>query len=255
MSRLLSALLTTAIFATALLPLGCGEEEQKQEVDAGPPPVGEQNCVDEIDDDGDGKIDCDDDECAIDVACKPPEPLPCGNQKQCGDIVEEIVVNVCVDQKCVAPGPFHPRTGEAIEVSAIINFSFTGNIKILTNKPRSAIARLIHPKGADGTVLTCAELIAMSGSTQAERSKLDNTTNLNFVYRNLIPLEWTSGDNTFSFPSSVPRGKVILFGEAWFGQRELSQPTGSRASVYCKENVDLETLAAGGAIDYVFNIN
>lgn len=253
MSRIFS-FLTAALFVSALLPLGCGDETPSEEPDAGVI-RGELNCVDGIDDDEDGLIDCDDEDCWVDVACKPPEPPPCGTQKDCGDVVDEIVVPVCVDQKCVAPGSHDRRTGKAEMVPVTMTFSFKGHIGILTNKPRSGLARLVYPFTTDGKPVTCKDLEELSGATPPERSKLDENPDLNFAYRHLIPLEWASGDTTFQFPVTVPRGKFIVYGEAWFGKRELNLPTGSRAAFYCKEDVDLESIDENGTIDLVFIIN
>lgn len=218
---------------------------------------GEAICSDLVDDDGDGLIDCDDPDCAENTVCLPPTGPSCSSQKDCGDIVEERVIRACLGEQCITPGP-RDENGEALLIEGQLTTRFDPRFSLMSEhaKPKSLIIRLVYPELTDGTPLTCEALKARAGTTHETRTQLEDDQELNQIFRSLMPLSWSgggSGGQVFHFPLEVPRGRgYLLYGEAWFGVRELNLPKGNLASSDCKVLPDLSTAPDGVELDLYF---
>jgi hypothetical protein len=171
----------------------------------------------------------------------------CGRQSECGDPVAGGVVGVCVRAHCRAPGPL---------VSIDFDNSFGPSFTQAGSQPQVQMTRLIFGNYVDGTPVTCADLTARSGATQATRANLDTDPQINQAYRSLTVLSWSGtaqGWVLFRIFDDVPRADgYVLWAEAWYGGREQNQPTGSRAAFYCAENIDLLAVPDGTKIPVVF---
>jgi hypothetical protein len=136
-----------------------------------------------VDEDRDAKTDCDDTDCSGFLECKPVDPPSCARQRDCGDIVNEIVTNLCLDGRCVPPGP---ATLKNEPVTSNIFFDMTFKSP-LTNEPRPQVVviRLVYPETLDKEPLSCTEVIGkLSEGTkscvdQSTRSVLDTNANVN----------------------------------------------------------------------------
>ncbi|HEY3450895.1 MAG TPA: hypothetical protein VGK67_31355 [Myxococcales bacterium] len=210
-------------------------------VDAGP--TREANCGDLVDEDADGKTDCDDPDCSGFLECKPVEPGACAKQRDCGNIVDETFTNLCLGGKCVPPGP---KTIKNEPVTSQAFFDLTLKAP-LTNVPRpqTVVVRFVYPEKLDRTPLSCTDVIGkLSDGTkncvdQTTRTVLDGNPAINQVFRVLYPLTWNCTGTICQFPNliaTVPQGQnFILYGEAWYGERNLNYPTGQCASLFCIE--------------------
>ncbi|MGC4115804.1 MAG: hypothetical protein QM765_14635 [Myxococcales bacterium] len=245
--------LALALGATLVLA-GCGGGETPPAAgpDAGPADAGkrETNCEDVLDEDGDGKTDCDDSDCSAMLECKPVEPPSCTKQRECGDIVNEVVTNLCLEGKCVPPGP---KTLHNQPLTSNIYFDMTFKTP-LTNEPRpqTVVIRLVYPETLDKKPLSCAEVIGkISDNTKScvdttTRAVLENNPNINQVFRALYPLpNWNCSGTVCQFPNmiaTVPQGNnYILYGEAWYGERDLNYPKGQCAALFCIEGKSVGT--------------
>ena len=215
-----------------------------------PPPAGldastpkETACGDQIDDDGDGKTDCDDPDCAPFAECTPVEPPTCTMQRDCGNIVDEVYTRCCLAGKCVPPGP---KTLKNDFVTAQVFFDLTFKSTLTgSQKPLSVALRLLYPEKLDKTPLSCADVIGkISDNTKncvdsTTRSVIDKNANFNQVFRGVSQLSWNCGGTECQFSNmffTVPQGQnFVLYGEAWYGPRELNEPTGQCAAYYCVE--------------------
>ncbi|HCF60279.1 MAG TPA: hypothetical protein DFS52_20060 [Myxococcales bacterium] len=250
----------------ALLALGCGDPNDGAPPDAqtdgeveGPKEV---NCVDKADNDGDGLVDCDDPDCATDNACRPKPPKPCSRQSDCGNIVDELVTKCCLNKspvgdepegalRCFAPGPAE-LDGAPKESNILFGLAFD-SFASSPSKPKVALVRFLYPKKLDGSALTCQEVLGLNGATEDTRSQLDENPALNQVFRSLYPLNWTSGTTFRNMIATVPQGKsFILYGEAWYGGRELNHPTGNRAATFCKDGVTIDDSSTGKHFELTF---
>lgn len=170
----------------------------------------------------------------------------CTSQAQCGDPVEGIVANICQGSHCRPPGVV--ENGALQKVDITFESIYAQSFGQPGNQPATQITRLIWPFHVDGTPVTCADVKARSGSTEAEATKLDKDPQINQAYRGLYALKWggstPSGPVRFSIPSNVPRGSYLVYAEAWRGPRDGQNPTGLRASTFCREDVDLSTIPA-----------
>jgi hypothetical protein len=250
----------------ALLALGCGDGT------SGTPPDGqpdsavegpkELNCVDRADDDGDGLVDCADPDCSVDIACRPKPPKPCSRQRDCGNIVDELVTKCCLPKspvsdepegalRCFAPGPTEPD-GDPKESNIFFGLNLD-RFASASSKPKVALVRFIYPKKLDGGPLTCQEVLALTGATQDTRSQLDDNPEINQVFRCLYPLDWGSGTSFRNMIATVPQGKgFLLYGEAWYGGRELNYPTGNRAATFCRDDVTIDDSSVGKHFELTF---
>ncbi|MGC4121838.1 MAG: hypothetical protein QM765_46120 [Myxococcales bacterium] len=212
-------------------------------VDAGP--LVETKCADLIDDDLDGRTDCDDPTCAVlSSECPGTVPPDCTRQRDCGDITKSAATNVCLEGKCIPPGP---KTAQNTAVTAEIFFDLMFKTPLTgSTKPKTAMLRFIHPEKTDGTLLTCAEVIGKAADNtrncvdQSTRSVLDSNASLNQVFRSFYTLVWDCSTPTcqfFNMTATVPKGqKFILYGEAWYGPRDsTNNPTGGCAALFCAE--------------------
>ncbi|MBI5544513.1 MAG: hypothetical protein HY901_11525 [Deltaproteobacteria bacterium] len=164
----------------------------------------------------------------------------CTSQSECGNPVQDQIANVCQGGHCRTPGPAN-ADGSAQTVRIKLNAVYNG-VFTQVPRPQVQITRLIMNKHTDGTPVTCADVKARSGDTQATRSKLDDDPQINQAFRNLTVLSFGSpqGQAFFNFFYDVPRGDgYLLYGEAWYGAREANNPTGMRATTACVENVNL----------------
>ena len=199
----------------------------------------ETNCADAVDEDLDGLTDCADSDCATATVCAPRPNVPCARQRDCGDIVDEMVTDVCLGGYCKAPGAATYR-GDAITAQVGIRLVFGGALTGQT-KPRSSVVRFVDSRRPDGSSLSCTQLKAMGNCKDlTTRSRIDDDSSINQVFRSVYALDFSTCVGTECvFPSlfaSVPQGtNFLLYGEAWYGARELNDPTGECASVYCSE--------------------
>ncbi|HEY3445976.1 MAG TPA: hypothetical protein VGK67_06395 [Myxococcales bacterium] len=199
----------------------------------------EASCVDRLDEDGDGLTDCDDPDCAAYSACAPRPARTCSRQSDCGDIVDEMVTDVCLEGRCQAPGTATWR-GDAVTAQVSIRMVF-GSALTGPSKPRSAVVRFVDSRRPDGSALTCAQLKAMDNCQDlSTRSRIDEEPGINQIFRSVYGLDFSTCSGTECvFPNlfaTVPRGQgFLLYGEAWYGNRELNDPTGSCASVFCAD--------------------
>lgn len=235
--------------ALALSPAlaGCADPEVPQPPDAS---VALEVCGNQDDDDGDGLYDCADPDCREDPSCDAPPPKPCDAQQVCGNIVDQLVTPVCVDQKCVPPGPSDAR-GKPLDVEVVFTLVLKAPFGLGT-LPRSSVIRLVYPRRVDGSALSCAELLELNGGELQTRDRLDADRTINQVFRALYPLPSkgaASGDVVHTTTGwFVPKAKgLLLYGEVWSGERQLNHPTGVRLSRACSDNggpgYDLEVIA------------
>lgn len=259
--------LTTLLLAALL---ACGDDVPTP-VDAGSDAGGEgpteTNCVDRADDDGDDLVDCADPDCAVDAACRPKPPKPCSRQADCGNIVDELVTKCCLAKspvsdeppgalRCFAPGETE-YDGDAIDSNLLFALVFDNSFAQSPSKPKTAVVRFIFPEKLDGTPLSCAEVLALNGATQETRSRLDQDARINQVFRSLYVLTWGGSNTVFrNIIATVPRGReFILYGEAWYGERDLNNPTGNRAATFCREGVTVDESSVGQHFELSFKPN
>ena len=227
----------------------CGVVEANQ---CGPAPE-EHSCVDHLDGDGDGLTDCEDEDCADHTDCTPPPSKSCSRQPDCGDIVNEMVTDVCLAGRCQAPGEA-TWSGEAITSQMSIRLVFGGALTGQT-KPRSSVLRFVDSRRPDGSTLTCAQLQAIGNChDMSTRSRIDTDPGVNQVFRSVYALDFSTCIGTECvFPNifaTVPRGQgFLLYGEAWYGSRELNNPTGQCASVFCAEG---QAVQDGAKVQVIF---
>jgi hypothetical protein len=201
-------------------------------------PPTESSCTDHVDNDGDGLTDCADPECIDDPACRPPQGKACKAQSDCGDIVNETVTDCCIDGHCRPPG----AVIQGSPVDAQIDFRLVFEADLTGGqKPGTTVVRFIYPTRTDGSRLTCADLLALGNCRdQSTRSVIDHDGVINQVFRTLYPMDFgtcSSGECSFSgLSATVPQGRnLILYGETWYGPRDLNEPTGTCAAVACTE--------------------
>ena len=182
-----------------------------------------------------------------DAAPEPPDAEPpdadpndagptCTTQAECGDPVADTIVNTCEGGHCRFPG-------------ALVNVDFESyydqTFSQPGGRPQVQLTRLLAGTRLDGTPLTCSDVLARSGGTDATKTKLDVDPQLNLAFRNLTVLSWTGstqGTALFRLYYDAPRGPdYVLFAEAWYGPRSGNYGTGARASSSCTEHVDLST--------------
>jgi len=174
-------------------------------------------------------------------AAEPPDATldydagpPCAAQAECGDVLDRDTTSVCVGGHCRAPGELVRVDFQSFYDQA---FSQPGA------RPQVQVTRLFLGTRLDGVALTCADLLARSGATEATREALDTDPLLNQAFRNLTVLSWTGstqGLSLFHLYYDAPRGTdYLLFAEAWYGPREGAYGSGARASTSCTEHVDL----------------
>lgn len=207
----------------------------------------EAGCGDYLDDDGDGLTDCADTDCASFPACAPRPAVSCSRQSDCGDIVDEMVTDVCLAGTCQAPGAATSR-GDAITAQVGIRLVFEASLTG-TSKPRSAVVRFVDSRRPDGSSLTCADLKASGNCRDMQsRSRIDDDASVNQVFRTVYALDFSGCvGSECVFPglfATLPRAQgMLLYGEAWYGPRELNDPTGQCAAVFCSEG---QAVAADG---------
>lgn len=171
----------------------------------------------------------------------------CTSQVECGDPIENKVVNICQGGHCRLPG-LPDGTGVLQTVEVVFESLYAASFSQPGNRPMTQVTRLIWGQHTDGTPVTCADVKPRAGATQATRNQLDSDPAINQSYRELYVLVWSgtsAGQTRFRVFGTVPRAaNLIAYGEAWYGVREQQNPTGQRASVVCVEGVDLSTVAA-----------
>ena len=182
----------------------------------------------------------------------------CASQKECGDIVNEVVTKCCIGGECRAPGQA-TATGDIVTEQIYFDLDFKQTLTGAT-KPQSAILRFIYPKKVDGSPVTCADVIGSSAAgtkscvDQSTRAILDGNLALNQVFRSIYALNFSGCTGTecllSNMVASVPQGvDFILYGEAWYGPRELNNPTGQCAAYYCLAG---QTVSANAHYTVVF---
>ncbi|MGC4122163.1 MAG: hypothetical protein QM765_47805 [Myxococcales bacterium] len=213
----------------------------------------ETNCTDAVDSDADGMTDCADSDCATASACAPPPPKPCSRQSICGDIVDEMVTDVCLGGYCKAPGAATYR-GDAITsqvgIRLVVGGTLTGS-----SKPQSAVVRFVDSRRPDGSTINCSQLQALGNCKDATtRSRIDDDPKVNQVFRSAYAFDFSSCvDSECVFPkfALIPQGQsYVLYGEAWSGARELNDPTGTCVASYC---LDGQTVDANKTFQIAFH--
>ncbi|MGI5864306.1 MAG: hypothetical protein ACOX6T_19940 [Myxococcales bacterium] len=189
-----------------------------------------------------------------DGLCAVPE---CQKQRDCGDIVQEIVTELCLDKRCEPASEIDPSTGKPRQTALTVELRFAGAFVTSPTKPRSAVLRFVDPRKLDGSRVTCAQLATLHGATQATCNALDYDAGLNLIYRNLFTLDWQSqaGTNVFDLPITLPSAdEAILWGEVWYGSvaGELN-PTGNLAAFDCIEGIDLGALGSTPRLTLTFS--
>ena len=169
----------------------------------------------------------------------------CHEQRDCGDIVQQLETELCLEKRCEPACEIDPATGKTRQTALVAELRFAGAF-VTGTKPRSAVLRFVDPHKLDGSRVTCAQLVTLHGATQATRNVLDYDSGLNLIYRNLFTLDWLSqaGSTVFDLPINVPRAEeAILWGEVWYGSvaGELN-PTGNLGAYDCIEGIDLGAL-------------
>jgi hypothetical protein len=167
----------------------------------------------------------------------------CTSQAECGNPVENLVANVCQGSHCHPPGLVDNGTLQKVDVA--LESLYAASFSQPGNRPATQITRFIWPFHVDGTPVTCADVKARSSGTDA--TLFDKDPTLNQAYRALYALVWqgtATGQVRFPIPANVPRGRYLVYAEAWRGPRDGQYPTGMRASSFCKEEVDLTTVPA-----------
>ena len=250
--------------------LGCGEPVETTPDaggDAGVEGPRETNCVNRADDDGDDLVDCADPDCATDTSCRPKPPKPCNRQSDCGYIVDELVTKCCLPKspvsdeppgalRCFAPGEAE-YDGDPIDSSILFALVFDNAFAQSPSKPKTAVVRLLYPEKIDGSPLRCAEVLTLNGTNQDTRSRLDENGELNQVFRSLYTLTWGGSNTVFrNIIASVPRGQsFVLYGEAWYGERDLNNPTGNRAASFCREGMTVDESSINQHFELSFKPN
>lgn len=228
------------LLALALLAAACGgTEAPPAAADASTPAVPESACLDNQDEDGDGKTDCDDSDCAGQSACK---PVSCDTQYKCGDIVEDVVTPCCLGGLCVPPGP---RTPQGKAVTSPVNFALSFQSPMVgASTPGSVVIRFLHPDKLSGGLVSCSALRAASGCKENKPLTFDAATDFNQVFRFVYEINSCS-QSPCKMPSNpsppsnpVPRGEsYVLYAEAWNGKPDSTgnNPTGTCAATACIE--------------------
>lgn len=246
MNRL--ALLGLCTLALAALPV-CGTSPAST-TETKP----ETNCVDGIDNDNNGLIDCADPNCAGDLNCV-DKSAHCKSQLDCGNIVDSLNTFTCLNGRCNAPGPTCSKKGDPSArcqkagdpVPTDVQYDVTFLPPFGMNdqsKPRSVVVRFFLSQALDGTTLDCDGIAALAGDgMQYDPKLLDENTNLNMAYRYLYDINWTSG-REFSWTDEMvtKASGVIFYAEAWYGPKAEGKfiPSGKRAATYCaKTPLDL----------------
>ncbi|HEY3445975.1 MAG TPA: hypothetical protein VGK67_06390 [Myxococcales bacterium] len=199
----------------------------------------EANCSDRLDEDGDGLTDCADSDCASASVCAPRPPVPCLRQSDCGNVVDEMVTDLCLSGYCKAPGAATYR-GDAITSQVGIRLVFGGALTGAT-KPKTSVVRFVDSRRPDGSQVNCSLLKALGNcKDETTRSRIDDDPGINQIFRSAYALDFSACvGSECVFPSlfaTVPQARnFLLYGEAWYGARDLNDPTGNCASVYCLE--------------------
>lgn len=235
------------VFA-CLVAVGCGGGSGAPDAGADPRDAGASGSDAAVGDAGEGA----DGAMPLDAAVPPDAAMPpdaaaitydagprCSSQAECGDPIANWVANVCVGSHCRATAP--TLVNVTFESYYDQSFSQAGA------RPQVQLTRLLLSTRVDGSPLTCADVLAKSGSTQATRDQLDKDPEINQAFRNLTVLTWsgsTQGQTLFRLYYDAPRAPgLLVLGEAWYGPRDGNYPTGGRASVYCAERIDLTASA------------
>ena len=221
-------LAASAALAFAVAPLACSSDSSQREV-----------CANGVDDDGNGKTDCDDPDCAGQAGCIndsdggylgtcPKCGINCQRQSQCVvAFVDDRPLPYCTTGRCTALETF---------VQVRVFMDTKQNWSGLGVSPRSGATRFIKKTAADGSAVTCARLQA----TAADKTKSSAIEEADtYVIQGLDVTRITNpqlGQGiTYAFVNTQTGGDFLIWAELWGGPPDSTtkMPTGNRLGWGC----------------------
>lgn len=201
-------------------------------------PTGDEQCANGLDDNGDGKIDCDDPTCAHAAECsKVPENVDAG--KPCSRQADCLVNGWAMDdplQQCLLGHCKFPDAGVDVrfEIDTVAYVGQTYPIKTFNT-------RFILRAALNGTVASCSEIEQMVGTGAAAKADTIETSGR----YNLLAFDVSSNSNVSSNISTIPFFSVatgkdfLVWVEAWAGPKDPATklPTGQQIGFGCFDNI------------------
>lgn len=200
-------------------------------------------CNNGIDDDGNGKTDCDDADCAGTTSCDGDAGYwgPCA---KCGtactrqsDCISESFLNdqptpQCASQKCQQ---FNERVQTYVELD-LTNYSCCGNL--IQNGSWSV--RLIKKSAQDGSPVTCQTVSAAAmGTMTADADQIERSARFQLLSLDTGPLPAQFGNRvTLYFVNMATGSDFLIWLELWSLPRDATThlPTGRRWAPLCIES-------------------
>lgn len=204
-SKCLLALVCLAAF-------GCGKDpgsEQKKEV-----------CGNQIDDDGNGKVDCDDPACAAEAACNVVKE--CTAQEDClqkdGKKYPDYIKPYDPMPACDSYACVHPE--------ALVNINFQAKTTAYSGIPgtiSSISTRFVKKTGVNGNPVTCATLEEVAGGKVGNPTAIEDSKRFNLTAYDIRQVsQAVPGSTVLATEMHVMTGKdFIVWTELW------SQPPNS----------------------------
>lgn len=225
----------TLLAALAAFALGalyaCGPAEAKRET-----------CGNDVDDDGNGLIDCADPDCAGQAACVGNQDAgyfgacmkcgnTCGKQADCQsyNFIDDRPIPYCSMGRCTALESF---VQVRVEVDTKANWAGLGV------SPQSGSTRFIKKTGADGTPVTCARVAATaSDKTVPGAIEASNAYVIQGLDVTRITNPQLGQGITYQFVNTQTGGDFLIWTELWGGPPNSTTklPSGNRLGWGCYE--------------------
>lgn len=204
-----------------------------------------EDCNNKVDDDGNGKIDCADPECAFYDLCQAPKVdagfygtcgrcgFTCSAQAECYEfgLGKDTPLPYCTSGRC-----------QSLNVPVALRFEIDTTGSWPAVALRSSQTFVVRKLGQDGAAVSCAVVqAAAAGKTQADVDQLQRSGKFQFQGFDVTPLN-VMGGGIFTLPFvNAGTGKdFLIFTELWAGPRDsnTSLPTGNRLGFGCFESGD-----------------
>lgn len=194
-------------------------------------------CGDGIDNDGDGKADCDDSDCAGQGSCVGPDYgtcAKCGNdcatQAAClaTEVISERPIAQCNGGKCFSKATF-------VQPRFVLNTKDTW--AGFPTSPRSGITRFIKKVAVDGSAVTCDIVRAKASKSDPQALEKSGLFNLQGIDATPISSGAVYQGVNYSFVNTQTGSDYLLWLEFWAGPlgTDSKLPTGSRLTSHCVE--------------------
>lgn len=200
-----------------------------------PPPeeIPKEDCLNQLDDDADGAVDCADSECSALSQCQaPPE---CTKQTDCFSgqnyffFINEPMPR-CEAQKCVKPA-----------ASIDLHLVLKKNLYTCSDCVRASNIRFIRKTAVDGSPVSCATITALAtGNSAADADQIERSNKFNFLAVDVNRIQNAPGSSAVQLNafSTSTGADFLIWAELWNGQPDSSTkyPTNKRIDWKCYDS-------------------